>query len=162
MDVKNMATKKYRSGGAWSETVVQRIYEHRNWKTLWFYYRIDSEWEHIIGRESRGIAAPKCIRNRVLWIRVGSSAHIHHLHMLKPGIIQRINELDSENAISDIRFALEPFSIQDDNTDPEPLKHAVSPAESQAFAEQTEAIADAHTRGALRRMWRLFQEYKGK
>lgn len=85
-------------------TVIESILRR---KKLWKPYRqqlLVEEWDRIAGKE---IAAATCARRmekNILWVTVKDSIWAYHLSLLKPRLIDKMNEFAGERMVRDIFF----------------------------------------------------------
>ncbi len=108
-------------------------------------------WQEIAGEEISSHAWPISIQRGVLLLAVNNSVWSHHLMMLKPGIIHKINKFLNEKLVTDIRFQagdLKKYQNYGEGGENIPL---LQPAklDSQELAavwETTEAIKDDNLR----------------
>jgi hypothetical protein len=63
-----------------------------------------THWQEIAGEEISSHAWPISIQRGILLLAVNSPVWSHHLMMLKPGIINKINAFLKEKLVTDIRF----------------------------------------------------------
>ena len=61
-------------------------------------------WQEIVGEEIASHAWPISIQRGILLLAVNNPVWSHHLMMLKPGIINKINTFLKEKMVIDIRF----------------------------------------------------------
>jgi hypothetical protein len=80
-------------------------------------YRIWGLWGDIVGDQVARRTQPERIKNRILFVRVSSSAWMHQLQTMKPLLMERIRKITKGEPIRDIRFLLGEISppVADDS-----------------------------------------------
>jgi predicted nucleic acid-binding Zn ribbon protein len=61
-------------------------------------------WEEIVGTAIANHAAPERIRNGVLWIQVTDASWRHELHLMRGGLVERINKALGETVVQELRL----------------------------------------------------------
>jgi hypothetical protein len=61
-------------------------------------------WQEIVGEEISSHSWPVSVERGILFLAVNNPVWSHHLMMLKPGIMDKINKFLNEKLICDIRF----------------------------------------------------------
>jgi len=64
------------------------------------------EWDERVGEKIARVTRPVRVDGAVLFVEVRSSAWMMELEMMKPTILERLNEGRSEGRIEKIRFRL--------------------------------------------------------
>lgn len=108
-------------------------------------------WQEIVGEEIAGHAWPISLERGTLLLAVNNPVWSHHLMMLKPGIIDKINTYLNEKLVHDIRFQagnLKKYQNHEEDEDNtlvlKPVK--LNAQESAAVWQATEPIQDANLR----------------
>lgn len=68
-------------------------------------------WNKIVGEEIAAQSAPVSIEFGVLFLSVHNSVWCHHLSMMKPELICKVNQFAGEPIVKDIRFRNQPVSL---------------------------------------------------
>lgn len=63
-------------------------------------------WDGIVGEKIAGVTRAIRVDEAVLYVEVRSSAWLMELNLMKPTILERINEGRSEGRIEKVRFLL--------------------------------------------------------
>ncbi len=69
-------------------------------------YNLMELWEQVAGKIIANISCPEGVKDGVMSVVVQDPVWINQLHLIKNELIKRVNEIDSENSISDIRFKI--------------------------------------------------------
>ncbi|MDT8325712.1 MAG: DUF721 domain-containing protein, partial [Bacteroidota bacterium] len=56
-------------------------------------------WEEIVGTAIANHAEPERLRNGVLWLHVTDAAWRHELHLMRGGLVERINTAIGEQVV---------------------------------------------------------------
>ncbi|WP_371375755.1 DciA family protein [Sporomusa aerivorans] len=104
-------------------------------------------WQEIAGDEIASHAWPISIQRGVLLLAVNNPVWSHHLMMLKPVIIEKINKFLNEKLVYDIRFQAGNLQKYQNQEEDEENSTKLRPAkltsdELAAVWQQTEAIQD--------------------
>jgi hypothetical protein len=135
--------------------LLAKVYARKQWKQQWRLFHLVRDWPAIVGREVGRLTMPAFFRQDTLWIYVQDSSWMHHLQFIKLDLLDRINRALDDQAITDIRWQLQPDlpSLPEDHT---PVLRAVAPEHERSFEEMTKGIANQACRAALQRLWRRF------
>lgn len=154
-------SKQYKSELPDLASQLQGLYERKNWRLLWQMFTIDRNWGEIAGREVANQSRPAYIRNRVLWIYVGSSVWMHHLQSIKPQLIDRVRHALPEFNIDDIRWIMQPAEEKRPvGTRDNPPENLPDPEQTRAFEGMASIVENRECRAALCHLWRLYQKLR--
>lgn len=108
-------------------------------------------WPEIAGDEIATHAWPISIKHGVLLLAVNNPVWSHHLMMLKPGIINKINMFLHEKLVADIRFQAGDLKKYQNHEEDEQSSLSIRPAkldseELTGVWEATEPIKDINLR----------------
>jgi hypothetical protein len=87
---------------------LSAIYATKKWKHQWRLFRLVEDWPTIIGTEVARLTAPAFFRQDVLWIFVQDSAWMQHMQFIKLDLMARVNQVMTEQPVTDIRWLLQP------------------------------------------------------
>lgn len=129
-------------------------------------HRIITDWRDMVGERIAARTWPDGLKDRVLWIRVASSAWLHELTLLRAQILDGITRvLGDPPLVSDLRFHLgarkqvdadDVLAIAQQTRSrrrrpaPRSLPPPASGAAAEAIARETSSIADPELRELVR------------
>ncbi len=140
-------------------SLLHHVFTQKKWQVQWNFHHIFQTWPKIAGHDVAAHAQPAIIRKNTLWIQVDNSAWMHHLQLLKPDLLQRINAALDDKQLSDLRFVMgQPVIAEkkESNSLPEPHQPASETIEN--FKQMTSCLEDKESRRALRKLWLRFQQ----
>lgn len=115
-------------------------------------YRILGQWENVVGRAIAGHARPVTVRGGKLYLTVDSAAWMQQLSMLKPEIIEKVNQGLGKETIKGITLTLGEIAA----SGPVPEERLVLPeltAEERGTVDQyLVEVRDLDVRHAIRRV----------
>jgi hypothetical protein len=115
-------------------------------------YRVVGRWEKIVGKVIARHAQPSSLRGKKLSVVVDSSAWMQQLSLLKPEIINKVNESLGRETITDITLRLGEIATRDKpRMEPTALK-VLDMGEREKIETYVRVISDTDTRDALRRV----------
>jgi hypothetical protein len=151
-------TSRKKSDLASLENTLSEVYSNKKWNNQWRLFRLSKDWPIIVGKEVAQLTTPAFFRKDVLWIFVQDSAWMQHMQYIKLDLLERINRVLTEQAITDIRWQLQPVTLPPpERFLPEP--HAVDPEQERSFRSMTEGVSNPECREALQRLWHIFASY---
>jgi len=116
-------------------------------------YRLFGKWNNAVGEAIARHARPLAVRGTKLALVVDSPAWMQQLSLMKPQIIEKVNQMLGKDVIKDITLKLGEVEM------PQKKEPAYRPAAVQLDDETQQQIdgyvkdlADAETREALRRL----------
>jgi hypothetical protein len=137
---------------------LSAIYATKKWKHQWRLFRLVEDWPTIIGTEVARLTAPAFFRQDVLWIFVQDSAWMQHMQFIKLDLMARVNQVMTEQPVTDIRWLLQPeIPLVPERHTPAP--HPVDPEQKRLFQGMTEGIDNQECRQALQRLWQTFASH---
>jgi predicted nucleic acid-binding Zn ribbon protein len=88
------------------KSLVNRLVSDRGYAAVQGGEAIREAWQHVVGRELAAAAKPGNLRNGVLHIHVADSLTMQELHFRKKQILQKLQQVDKDLRISDLKFKL--------------------------------------------------------
>lgn len=61
-------------------------------------------WEELVGTAIANHATPERLRNGVLFVHVTDAAWRHELHLMRGGLVERINNALGEEVVEELRL----------------------------------------------------------
>ena len=112
--------------------------------------RIWEVWQEAVGEQIASRAKPLSFRDGILTVAVTSSSWLQQLSLMKPEIIQNVNEAAGEEIVKDFFFKQGKIAAGEIEPPPQ-LRHKIPlTAEQQAkLARLTEPLDDQELRAAL-------------
>ena len=86
--------------------IIEQMLRRRK---MWHQYRqylIIDQWDQLVGKEIAAVTSVKGLQRKVLRVIVSSSTWVYHLTLLKPQLIEKINDEAGEKLIKDIYFQI--------------------------------------------------------
>lgn len=112
--------------------------------------RVWEVWQEAVGEQIASRAKPLSFRDGVLTVAVSGSAWLQQLSLMKPEIIQNLNEAAGEAIVRDIFFKQGKISATEKEPAPLPRKKAPLSAQQQAkLAQLAEPLGDQELGAAL-------------
>ncbi len=148
-------TSRTSSGPLSAARLLDAILTERKWQRQIALHQVFLFWERAVGREIAAKTMPWCIRKGVLWVKVKDSVWLHHLHLQKRLLADKINARLQGVAISDIRFTLDhTIAPQPGRTEkPALARLAPPPPLPDDLAACLATVADPELRQQIRRAW---------
>lgn len=141
-------------------SLLQHVFNRKQWHVQWDFHVIFQSWSETVGRNIAAHAQPALIRNNVLWVHVDDSAWMQHLHLLKPGLLNRINTGLGERRLHDIRFVMQRETVAPEKKSKPPATtgtHLPPKAKIVEFNQGISCLQDKEARRSLRKLWLAFQ-----
>lgn len=88
------------------KSLVNRLVSDRGYAAVQGGEAIREAWQHAVGRELAAAAKPGNLRNGVLHVHVADSLTMQELHFRKKQILQKLQQVDKDLRISDLKFKL--------------------------------------------------------
>jgi hypothetical protein len=88
------------------KALVNRLVSERGYAAVQGGEAIREAWDQVVGREIAGQTKPGNLRAGVLHIHVADSLTLQELHFRKKQILQRLQSVNKELRISDLKFKL--------------------------------------------------------
>ncbi len=66
-------------------------------------------WDNVVGPAIARNAQPETIKGSLLIVHVSGAPWMHHLQFMKEELIEKLNKVLGEKAVSDIRFKIGPL-----------------------------------------------------
>ena len=85
--------------------VVSAVLRESGLETPLLQHRLISAWDTVAGPVAARYTSDKYIRNRVLYVRLGSAALRSDLSMMRSSLVRRLNNAVGAQVITDIRFS---------------------------------------------------------
>lgn len=107
-------------------SVIKKLLKRRKMWNVYQQNRLIGDWGVVVGDRISSVSRAVKIHNRVLRVAVRDSTWSYHLSLLKPQIIEKINEHAGENIIDDIFFYTEEVrekTIKKNNEEGAPQHH---------------------------------------
>jgi predicted nucleic acid-binding Zn ribbon protein len=102
-------------------------------------------WSEVVGTELASRSQPDRYERGILWVAVSGSAWAQELRMIKPHILNKLDEIGGEKSlITDVRFGVRPFFSTSQNPPSRPSHALVEFAET--AEESIREIADRRIR----------------
>lgn len=156
--------EKNRTGSQQAESirrVLSGLIRDRRMEDQFELHQVFLFWEKAVGRDIAAHAKPEVIHGTVLWLVVSDGMWMHHLHLQKPLILERINARLNGVAISDLRFRTGEIPADERK----PLVKKTRKKKERSLAEMPEELAreivglpDDAVREALVAMWRAARD----
>ncbi len=116
-------------------------------------YRIVDQWNRAVGPAIARHAQPQALRGAKLSLVVDSPAWMQQLSLLKPEIIEKINEALGREAVRDIILRLGEVHVSDElPSDEGPAETALGREERLKIERYVGNIRDPDTRDTVRRV----------
>jgi predicted nucleic acid-binding Zn ribbon protein len=61
-------------------------------------------WEELVGTAIANHAKPERMRNGVLWVQVTDASWRHELHLMRGGLVERINNALGDAVVEELRL----------------------------------------------------------
>ena len=85
-------------------TILSRILEKKNFKSMVDRQHLLDQWDVIVGERIAGKSEAKKIRDGSLIVEVENSMWMQELSFMKEDLLHRIREFSAGNEIEEIRF----------------------------------------------------------
>ncbi len=112
-------------------------------------------WDEVVGAQIAAHARPSKIRGAVLEVCVDQPAWMQQLQLMKPQLLQKLNEHPAEPGIKEIflkKGKLPPLTEEAPEPPPAWRSAVLDPEEKQQISEILEAVEDPELRTRLERM----------
>jgi hypothetical protein len=132
---------------------IEKILNDRGWGAKLKEYRVFSLWQKAVGPGIARHAQPASIRGKRLTVMVDSSAWMQQLSLLKPEILNRVNDRLGPDGIESITLKFGELERADEH--PEEFQPAAGKLEAGELKRIEECIAgikDPQTRDALKQV----------
>ncbi len=140
---------------------LQALYSSKKWQGQWELFLLVREWPQIVGDPLGKVTRPAYFRHDVLWVFVENSAWMQHVQLLKPSILEQVNQALPQRQIADLRWLLQSVVAQSPElTDPVRVPEELDPRRQTQIKEMTSTVDDTECRDALYRLWEFFEKNK--
>jgi len=103
-----MRTRKRRYYGTVSAgSLLDDVINRKNWEHQLALHQVFLFWQKAVGEGIAQRAIPHVIRKGTLWVKVVDSVWMHHLHLQKPLLLEKLNSRLHNVSLDDIRFQLD-------------------------------------------------------
>lgn len=136
--------------------VLSGLIRDRNMEERLDLHQVFLFWEKAVGRDIAVHAKPDVIHGTVLWLVVADSMWMHHLHLQKPLILERINARLQGVSISDLRFRVGDVAeeeMPDRSVKPKRVLRPLT-AMPEELAREISEMSDDNMRHAFVSLWR--------
>ena len=107
-------------------------------------------WQEAVGEKIASRARPLSFRDGILTVAVSGSAWLQQLSMMKPEIMQSLNEAAAEEIVKDIFFKQGKIPAAENEPAPLPShKTPLSPEQTAKLEKMAEPLGDQELRAAL-------------
>ena len=138
--------------------LLPAFYRERQWQDAWQLQGLYNKWASIVGPKAARHSLPAALRGQILWIYVSHAVWAQELYYRQPELFRRIRPFMAGRKVLGIRCVAEPsWFVQAQPEEASPVPDKAEPLPS-AFA----AIADATSREALGRLWRICQARRAR
>ena len=145
MSAKSRGGKESRVGD-----LVEQLLSSRGLTTQLKKYQTWSCWNDVVGPQIARHAQPLRIRDRILEVRVSQPVWMQQLQLLKPKILQQLNERLSEELIEDIYLKRGPVTPPEELQASKPKKTApLTESDQTHINEILEGLDDSDIRKSL-------------
>lgn len=123
-------------------------------------YRIWQLWPSIVGPQIAARTQPLRLRDQVLEVRVDHPVWMQQLQLMKPQLLQRLNQQLGSDTIKDIylrRGRLAPSSSNEPDNAPPPLRNAppVTTEDQKRIENSLQSVTDDAVKNGLRHIFEL-------
>jgi hypothetical protein len=115
-------------------------------------YRILGRWEKTVGAVIARHAHPQSVQGKKLTVIVDSSAWMQQLSLLKPELVEKINENFGRAVITDIILKLGEITTTTATLETPPIRTSLSQEERSMIEDCLQVIRDSATRESIRRV----------
>ncbi len=116
-------------------------------------YRIFGQWEHVVGPAIARHARPRVLRGKKLYLLVDSPAWMQQLSLMRPEIIEKLNERLGTGVVKEITLSLGEIGPADERQpDRTRIKPALNAEERERIERIVRHIPDPETRAAVQRV----------
>jgi len=95
------------AGPVSAAALLESIFAERKWRRQIALHQVFLFWDQVVGDEIAARTMPWVIRKAVLWVKVADHVWMHHLHLQKPLLLDKLNARLRDVALTDIRFTLD-------------------------------------------------------
>ena len=145
-------------------TLLTEIIRQRNWHRRIGLHQVFDFWGEIVEKDAVALSRPSLIRGSVLWVNVSDSAWMHHLHLQKADMLDRINSRLTDEEITDIRFKIDTSLGQPEKGQitEHRKRSAPDPEQTREFEVMISSLKDKEIRETMKRLWRKFKGIRRK
>ena len=123
-------------------------------------YRIWELWPSVVGPQIAARTQPLRLRDQILEIRVDHPVWMQQLQLMKPQLLQRLNQQLGNDTIKDIylrRGRLTPALSSEPDNSPPPMRNAppVSAEDHKRIETTLESVTDTSIKNGLRHIFEL-------
>jgi predicted nucleic acid-binding Zn ribbon protein len=86
--------------------IIRQVLEKRKMWRQYRQYLIIDQWEHLVGEKIAAVTRAHRIEREILRVRVSDSTWAYHLTLLKPQLIEKLNQYAGEKLVDDIYFQI--------------------------------------------------------
>lgn len=115
-------------------------------------YRVLGQWEKAVGAVIARHARPQSVRGKKLTLVVDSPAWMQQLSLLKPELLEKMNNKLGKDVIREITLKLGEVASSAAPEEAPPVRVSLSREESATIETYLEEIRDPDTREAIRRV----------
>lgn len=84
--------------------IIKQVLEKRKMWRQYRQYLIIDQWDQLVGERIAAVTSAQRMDRQVLWVRVSDSTWAYHLTLLKPQLIEKLNQYAGETIVDDIFF----------------------------------------------------------
>ncbi len=134
-------------------TTIDKILKARGMQNRLPEYRISSQWINVVGPAIARHAQPRTLRGGRLLVIVDSPAWMQQLSLLKPEIIEKLNNNLDMDTIRDLTLKLgEIASLPMQSPEREQVPAIITQEEREVIAQSIHDVSDSEIREAIKRM----------
>lgn len=86
--------------------IIKQVLEKRKMWRQYRQYLIIDQWDQLVGERIAAVTSAQRMDRQVLWVRVSDSTWAYHLTLLKPQLIEKLNQYAGETIVDDIFFKI--------------------------------------------------------
>ncbi|HHK60544.1 MAG TPA: DUF721 domain-containing protein [Desulfobacterales bacterium] len=135
--------------------LLDAILTERKWRRQIALHQVFLFWERAVGRDIAAKTLPWCIRKGVLWVKVTDNVWLHHLHLQKRLLLDKLNARLKDVALNDIRFTLDHTIAPQAGKQPQPAPTRLAPLPPvpEDLTSCLATVTDPELRQQIRRAW---------
>ena len=135
------------------QTILQGVARSQGFSVRLWEYRLQTQWQSIVGEVLAAHTWPTRIRFRKLFVAVGSSVWLHQLIYVKPALLEKIQSEAPDLFLNDIVFRIGEIPERKlDESEPQNLQLQVSAESLITAAECTREVTNEDLRYSLTRV----------
>lgn len=86
--------------------IIEKVLRKRKMWRQYQQYLIIDQWDQLVGKEIAAVTSARHLQRQVLLVLVRDSTWAYHLTLLKPQLIEKLNQYAGEKVVGDIYFQI--------------------------------------------------------